>query len=1557
MKTELESRSGQESKQGRTAIMRRQLKSYCHGMILAQIVTCGLLIPFARAGELEQFFYLPLPGESVSDLTSAPEFPEQPFTVTPVNWFNRGLEGITNASTYYGSWLRGYLEAPVTGDFTFYVSADDSAELYLSTDHQAAHKQLIARLQSSAPNGVYDQQFDQRSVPLRLERGRQYYFEIQHKQDGGTDHVQVGWLRPDNVLERPIPLRYVQRFVPASYDGPGVNAPASIAPVVEMPFTVGPIVKARENQHVILAPNVSAVPPVYYQWFKNGVPLAGEHLSSLDLGEVTEADHGELFTLLVASAHGLELSADWPLQVWNDAVAPTIASAFVSGMTDGFLLTFSEPLDLATATNPANYTLNLGINVTSVSLLYGTNLTTVVVRTTSFPPAGIPEVTVNHVRDRAQPPNTIAPNSTKLVSLADGRITLRYFGAVGGGEPLGGTALTDLPNPGQGNRFPNYPDLVTTRNEMGIPQNIADNYAAQLIGFLVPRVTGDYQFLISSDDQGILYLSTDANPANKRAIAIDPQWGGYRDYLSNERRTLANTGNSAFISNNFPGLGPNVVVNDSLNTVGLIHLEAGHRYYIEAVMKEGGGGDNLDVTWVPPGGRPVVNGQSPIPGEFLAQWPGPNVGQVAITNQPVSFTVTEGRRASFSVGVTGSVPYTYQWFRNGVPVVDADGPTHTFPTRLIDNDDRYSVRVRNDFSEVWSNAATLYVSRDTQRPRIARAYADQHFDKVTLRFDEPVTAATASNLASYAIARTDNGQPLAVHSVALGGQFDGGYTNVVLRTGPIESGVNYTVRTSGIRDLADAPNLSRPEDAAAFTGWVLSRGFALYERWEDSLLRGCAGCFIPDDVIVKDPIETRYLTAFDSPEHYGSDSVSRISGFFVAPTAGRHDFYMASDGNGALWIANDSTTALAQYRIAVEPAWGSRRSWTGSSDGSRSPGDNNTLGDVLPILEMTTGEHRYLEMIWTRLAGGGYGAATYSGPGEPVPVNGSYSRLTGNVIAGWTNPDAVTIAITDEPDDLTRSEGNTATFSVSASAVDWDGLYRTVLYQWQLDGVDIPGANSWSYTTPALLYRREPSRYRCFVSSLGVETLTREAQLRTACDDCDTVFLQSLRADHTLRKVTLTVTRAIGLATATNLENYRIDGLDILSIEPSNLSPDWTRTVTLHTSPQQPGKAYILNVTGLVGVGYPFPEINDWALPFSAFSLQPGWILREVWMNIFGRKVADLTNHVKFPDHSDQVNYLPSVEAPANVAEAHEQRLSGWLQVTNTGSFNFAIAANDQAVFYLSTDESPANKRAIVTEPEWGAERDWNSRDRRLASPGDDFFPAIDALPVNHSENTTGPIHLIVGERYYFEVLNKGGNGFGHAEVTIYQAGSPPPANGTPGISGALVWNYLPSDVQISIFGQPQDLAVCVNSPASFSVSAHSTLPPIQYQWERNGAAIPGATLSFLQLPAVDGWDNGAIFRCRITSPPAIVVSAPARLRVIGYRNLRAAPLGTGGVHLVWGDDGTPVQLQSTTNLFPTPNWMNRNWSGYRNGLNELFVDPPAGGAPTQEFFRVLLAE
>jgi hypothetical protein len=112
---------------------------------------------------------------------------------------------------------------------------------------------------------------------------------------------------------------------------------------------------------------------------------------------------------------------------------------------------------------------------------------------------------------------------------------------------------------------------------------LGSNYAARYHARLIPEKTGTYTFWIASGDASELRLSTDETPDNKRTIATVP---GYSEI--NRWDKFA-----------------------SMKSVP-IELVAGKRYYIEAVIHQGGGGfDNLSVAWLPPDGiRGVIPGRN-----------------------------------------------------------------------------------------------------------------------------------------------------------------------------------------------------------------------------------------------------------------------------------------------------------------------------------------------------------------------------------------------------------------------------------------------------------------------------------------------------------------------------------------------------------------------------------------------------------------------------------------------------------------------------------------------------------------------------------------------------------------------------------------------------------------------------------------------------------------------------------------------------------------------------------------------------------------------------------
>jgi hypothetical protein len=82
-----------------------------------------------------------------------------------------------------------------------------------------------------------------------------------------------------------------------------------------------------------------------------------------------------------------------------------------------------------------------------------------------------------------------------------------------------------------------------------------------------------------------------------------------------------------------------------------------------------------------------------------------------ITTQPSAVTVNVGQTAAFSVSVSGTLPISYQWQKNGANISGATSASYTTPaTTASDNGATFRCVVSNDWGTVTSSAATLTVS-------------------------------------------------------------------------------------------------------------------------------------------------------------------------------------------------------------------------------------------------------------------------------------------------------------------------------------------------------------------------------------------------------------------------------------------------------------------------------------------------------------------------------------------------------------------------------------------------------------------------------------------------------------------------------------------------------------------------------------------------------------------------------------------------------------------------------------------------------------------------------
>ncbi|CAA9284509.1 MAG: GH119 / CBM16 [uncultured Cytophagales bacterium] len=224
---------------------------------------------------------------------------------------------------------------------------------------------------------------------------------------------------------------------------------------------------------------------------------------------------------------------------------------------------------------------------------------------------------------------------------------------------IAGTAVTAIPV----NTTPGSNGYITSFES---PTNTGDNYGARIRGYVCPPATGNYTFWIASDDESELWLSTSASPAGKVRIAsvtgstASREWGKFPSQQS-----------------------------------APIALQAGTAYYIEALHKEGTGGDHLAVGWQLPDGTQ----QRPIPGSRLSPFepeyptaPG-DLRYTAKTGTSVSLA---WNASTSSAGISGYVVYrgadsltttagtTYQ--ATGLTA----GTTYTFAVKAKGTDGRAS---------------------------------------------------------------------------------------------------------------------------------------------------------------------------------------------------------------------------------------------------------------------------------------------------------------------------------------------------------------------------------------------------------------------------------------------------------------------------------------------------------------------------------------------------------------------------------------------------------------------------------------------------------------------------------------------------------------------------------------------------------------------------------------------------------------------------------------------------------------------------------------------------
>ena len=150
--------------------------------------------------------WLNIGGNSISDLTGSPNYPDNPDESEVVD----SLQLPINAGSGYGVRLRALLLPPTTGSYTFWTASDDNSEIWLSTDTNAANIAAIADVNGWTDPLEWTKFASQQSVPIPLVAAQKYYMEVFQKEGSGGDHLAIAWEVPGTTSTNVITSEYLE---------------------------------------------------------------------------------------------------------------------------------------------------------------------------------------------------------------------------------------------------------------------------------------------------------------------------------------------------------------------------------------------------------------------------------------------------------------------------------------------------------------------------------------------------------------------------------------------------------------------------------------------------------------------------------------------------------------------------------------------------------------------------------------------------------------------------------------------------------------------------------------------------------------------------------------------------------------------------------------------------------------------------------------------------------------------------------------------------------------------------------------------------------------------------------------------------------------------------------------------------------------------------------------------------------------------------------------------------------------------------------------------------
>ncbi|MCK9316234.1 MAG: PA14 domain-containing protein [Verrucomicrobia bacterium] len=715
------------------------------------------------------------------------------------------LESPTDRADSYATYIHGILVPPETGDYRFAVTSDDQSQLFLSTDSTPANAVKVAEQTSwSGAKAYATSETCVQSGLIPLVAGKHYYFEVFHFEGSGGDSVSVAWSLPSAG-----PLDEIAdgtASIPAAYV---LNPDVLINPlntVLEIVSQPPAVVTAYANGSVALpvevnyASDLGDVPPTYI-WsvksvFTGGVwtqvtqanfpagTVTGGTSDTLQFKNLDSYTHAGTYRLDASLAGKTVSSAEIELVVETDTAAPT-AEVTGSNTMEQVVVQFSEQI-VDGLTEPSNYKIE-GLDVYSVSYREDGNTSIVVLNTSRHEEGKVYNVKFENIADMAY--NYIpagysaaftgfvwAPGYTYLECFNDTVDFANLFETVSWN--IGSHAYRLDPKSAK------YIEIVSTDFNV-------DNAIERITGYIVPQVTGTYEFAGACDDDMKLYISPTESISD---ITTDEPVSWEEGWNNNGHGRIYDW-----------KLTDGTEVPHGMNQ---IELTAGQKYFFSSVLREGTGGDFMTWTWRNINDPMQANNTAPIlTGDLLGIYVNPDTASITIVKQPENATVFAGETATFTVEATTindfNAPITYQWYVNGNPYPGANQDTFSV-IALPEYDGMQGYCLLSvPGKSVKTHEATLTVEASSE-PVVPIQVSGVN-NVVQVLFDSPVEVESGTAIANYSIVGA------TIESAEMKGE-----TTVELNTtGCTEPTVTVTI--SNVKNLSGLP---MPEPVTLVGGYT-----------------------------------------------------------------------------------------------------------------------------------------------------------------------------------------------------------------------------------------------------------------------------------------------------------------------------------------------------------------------------------------------------------------------------------------------------------------------------------------------------------------------------------------------------------------------------------------------------------------------------------------------------------------------------------------------------------------------------------------------------------------